>query len=261
MCRSRRSIGGRPCRRRRKRTSNADSSRYHESSRDAATRECRRDRTTRCGPEKRRRSRCARLRLARIAAANPALNAFHTVAADQALAQAAALDGRRADWDRMPLVGVPIALKDNLCTRGPDDDRRLAHPRALRSALQRDRRRSARRRRRRHRRQDQLRRVRDGIVDRELRVRTDAQPVGARPDARADRAADRRPRSRRAWCRSRSDPIRADRSASPPRSAASSASSRPTAGSRATACSPSPRHSIRSDRSPPRWPTPRCACR
>ncbi len=56
--------------------------------------------------------------LARIAAANPALNAFHTVAAEQALAQAAALDGRRADWDRMPLVGVPVALKDNLCTRG-----------------------------------------------------------------------------------------------------------------------------------------------
>jgi len=56
--------------------------------------------------------------LARIAATNPALNAFHTVAADQALAQAAALDGRRADWHRMPLVGVPVALKDNLCTRG-----------------------------------------------------------------------------------------------------------------------------------------------
>jgi aspartyl-tRNA(Asn)/glutamyl-tRNA(Gln) amidotransferase subunit A len=56
--------------------------------------------------------------LARIAAANPALNAFHTVAAEQALAQAAALDGRRADWDGMPLLGVPVALKDNLCTRG-----------------------------------------------------------------------------------------------------------------------------------------------
>jgi aspartyl-tRNA(Asn)/glutamyl-tRNA(Gln) amidotransferase subunit A len=56
--------------------------------------------------------------LARIAAANPALNAFRTVAAEQALTQAAALDGRRADWERMPLVGVPIALKDNLCTRG-----------------------------------------------------------------------------------------------------------------------------------------------
>ena len=56
--------------------------------------------------------------LARIAAANPALNAFHTVAAERALTQAAALDGRRADWGGMPLLGVPIALKDNLCTRG-----------------------------------------------------------------------------------------------------------------------------------------------
>ena len=35
--------------------------------------------------------------LARIAAANPALNAFRTVAAEQALTQAAALDGRRAE--------------------------------------------------------------------------------------------------------------------------------------------------------------------
>jgi aspartyl-tRNA(Asn)/glutamyl-tRNA(Gln) amidotransferase subunit A len=56
--------------------------------------------------------------LARIAAANPALNAFHTVAAEQALTQAAALDGRPGDWDGMPLLGVPVALKDNLCTRG-----------------------------------------------------------------------------------------------------------------------------------------------
>ena len=54
-------------------------------------------------------------------------------------------------------------------------------------------------RRRGHRRQDQLRRVRDGLVDGELRVRADAQPVGARPHRRADRAADRPPRWRPAW--------------------------------------------------------------
>jgi aspartyl-tRNA(Asn)/glutamyl-tRNA(Gln) amidotransferase subunit A len=56
--------------------------------------------------------------LVRISAANDAIYAFHTISADRALAQAAALDARRADWDRLPLLGVPIALKDNLCTKG-----------------------------------------------------------------------------------------------------------------------------------------------
>jgi aspartyl-tRNA(Asn)/glutamyl-tRNA(Gln) amidotransferase subunit A len=59
-----------------------------------------------------------RAALTRIASSNPALNAFLTVADDRALAQAAALDGRRAEWARLPLLGVPVALKDNLCTRG-----------------------------------------------------------------------------------------------------------------------------------------------
>ncbi len=59
-----------------------------------------------------------RAALGRIAASNPALNAFHTVAEDRALAQAAALDNRRSEWARLPLLGVPVALKDNLCTRG-----------------------------------------------------------------------------------------------------------------------------------------------
>jgi aspartyl-tRNA(Asn)/glutamyl-tRNA(Gln) amidotransferase subunit A len=59
-----------------------------------------------------------RAALTRIDAANPTLNAFHTVSGDLALAQAALLDGRRNEWDRLPLLGVPVALKDNLCTRG-----------------------------------------------------------------------------------------------------------------------------------------------
>jgi len=59
-----------------------------------------------------------RAALTRIAASNPALNAFLTVAEDRALAQAEALDGRRSEWARLPLLGVPVALKDNLCTRG-----------------------------------------------------------------------------------------------------------------------------------------------
>jgi aspartyl-tRNA(Asn)/glutamyl-tRNA(Gln) amidotransferase subunit A len=59
-----------------------------------------------------------RTALARIAAANPALHAFHTVAADAALARAEAVDRERRPGDPRPLLGVPVALKDNLCTRG-----------------------------------------------------------------------------------------------------------------------------------------------
>jgi aspartyl-tRNA(Asn)/glutamyl-tRNA(Gln) amidotransferase subunit A len=45
------------------------------------------------------------------------LNAFRTVAAERALARAAELDAR-ADKAALPLLGVPIALKDNISTRG-----------------------------------------------------------------------------------------------------------------------------------------------
>ena len=55
--------------------------------------------------------------LERVHASPPALNAFITIARDRALAQAAALDGRR-DTTTLPLLGVPVAVKDNICTRG-----------------------------------------------------------------------------------------------------------------------------------------------
>jgi aspartyl-tRNA(Asn)/glutamyl-tRNA(Gln) amidotransferase subunit A len=58
-----------------------------------------------------------RAALDRIAALDGALGAFRTVMADRALARAAALDAR-ADRSDLPLLGVPVALKDNLCTRG-----------------------------------------------------------------------------------------------------------------------------------------------
>jgi len=57
--------------------------------------------------------------LARIGARNAELNAFLTVSTDEVLAQARAVDAKRARGEALgPLAGVPIALKDALCTRG-----------------------------------------------------------------------------------------------------------------------------------------------
>ena len=57
--------------------------------------------------------------LARIAEVDPALHAFNTVTAEEARADADAVDRAVADGGPVgPLAGVPVALKDNLCTRG-----------------------------------------------------------------------------------------------------------------------------------------------
>jgi aspartyl-tRNA(Asn)/glutamyl-tRNA(Gln) amidotransferase subunit A len=58
-----------------------------------------------------------RAALDRIAALDPLLNAFRAVAPERALARAAELDAR-VDRGNLPLLGVPVAIKDNLCTRG-----------------------------------------------------------------------------------------------------------------------------------------------
>lgn len=56
--------------------------------------------------------------LDRITAAQPRLNAFRTVRAEAALAEADAADRRLAAGERLPLLGVPLAVKDDMDVTG-----------------------------------------------------------------------------------------------------------------------------------------------
>ena len=89
---------------------------------------------------------------------------------------------RRATRSRSsgPLQRHPGRGQGHLLHRGRADHRRLAHPRGLPAALHRDRRAAPARGRRAGARQDQHGRVRDGLLERELRLRAGAQPVGPR---------------------------------------------------------------------------------
>ena len=57
--------------------------------------------------------------LARIREEEPRIGAFNTVIHERAMIEARAVDTARADGsDATPLLGVPVAIKDNMCTAG-----------------------------------------------------------------------------------------------------------------------------------------------
>ena len=132
------------------------------------------------------------------------------------------------------LAGVPIAIKDLFCTEGIPSQAGSKILEGYRPPYTATSVRNLYGGRRHAAGQDQPGRVRDGLLDRELRLRPDAEPVGHHARARRLVRRQRGLGRRRHRAVERSAPTPAARSASPPRCAGSSASSRPTARSAAT---------------------------
>ncbi len=56
--------------------------------------------------------------LERIERLDPKVKAYITVTPEEALAQAREADRRLSSGEDLPLLGIPVAIKDNICTRG-----------------------------------------------------------------------------------------------------------------------------------------------
>jgi hypothetical protein len=137
-----------------------------------------------------------RLYLERIERIDPQINAFVKVFSEQALADAEAAQARRDAGEQAPLLGVPIAVKDNVDVKGEVTgfgSRAFTEPASRRRPASRA---------------------------------TPGTPI-ARPAAQV---AARPPPSPRGWSAQRTLPTAPGRSASPPPTAASSASSRSATG-------------------------------
>ena len=92
------------------------------------------------GAQRRRRARGT---LAAIASRDEDIHAFNLVLVEEPRLAAAAVDAAVvAGDDPGPLAGVPVALKDNLCTRGIPTTC-SSHPRGLEAAVRRHRRHAA----------------------------------------------------------------------------------------------------------------------
>ena len=125
--------------------------------------------------------------LDRIEAVDGAVHAFLHVSTESALA--AGRRGRRGQRRRRrtpasPLAGVPLALKDIVVQQGIPTTAGSKILAGLDPAVRRHRHHQAAGRRHRDPGQDQPGRVRDGLVHRELGLRTHPQPVGPDQDPR-----------------------------------------------------------------------------